>query len=217
MRRQDGGVFLALDLDPRGRADQVEHAVDLLLGAAGEVQVVCRHGGGCRIVSRGGAVLAVADDERGPLRRERLFEFSVQGFEIVLVQVDLGLALGRRVRFAAVDGEISGPAAVERAVGVIDIDERFSGRLRLVGVGVAIGVDAVEQPGRDAADQEQLIERVERSVLGGVGRHEGRVILQFRSEFAFRVVRVDPVEDRVGDVFRHAGEQHQPVAPRIVF
>ena len=81
--------------------------------------------------------------------------------QVRVVDVDARVALRIDVQLAAVDGQVGRPAQVDCAAAVV-----------LVGVedAVAVAVVAEEQLRRDALDEEQLLDAVERAVLGVVGR-----------------------------------------------
>ena len=161
-------------------------------------------------------VLPVGHNERGPVGAQGLLQLLVELFHVFLVQVDPGLAVGPHVQLDAVERQQRGPAAVHRPVGVVDLGDGARVGLAAVEVPVAIRVGPEQKPGRHAADQQQLLDRFQRPVLGGVRRIERGVVVDFGAVFARLVVGVDPVEDGVGDVLGHPRQAHQDL-PAAVF
>ncbi len=88
----------------------------------------------------------------------------------------------------------------------------------LVGVDheVAILVQSVEQLGRHAAHQEQLVEAGQWAVPRGVGRVGLIVDVLFGAELARRGVLVEPIENRIGHGRRHSRQSEQSVAGLVL-
>ncbi len=102
-----------------------------------------------------------------------------------------------------IHGQISRPAAIEAAAFL------FLG----IEHAVAIAVVAEEQLRRHALDEQQFLQAVERAVFAVIRRRQRLVVVVFRATFARRIVGVEPIENRVGDVFGHIGQRHQEIVP----
>ena len=72
-----------------------------------------------------------------------------------------------------------------------------------------IGVLAEQQLRRHALDQQQLVERIEVIVFGGVGRGKALVIIELGPVLHLGLIGVHPVENRVGDFESHIRQRHQ--------
>jgi len=85
----------------------------------------------------------------------------------------------------------------------------FLGLLVAIELQVVVDIDAEQERRRDPAHQEQLFDRIDRAVLGGIAGREAGVVIDLGALLARLVVGVEPIENRVGHIFGHAGQRHQ--------
>src|SRR5205807_699330 len=100
------------------------------------------------------------------------------------------------------NGQVGGPAAVHepRAVIFVRIENA-----------VTVDVIAEKKLGRHSLDEQQLFQRVKRAVLGGVRGTQAAVVVAFGAIGPRLVIRVEPVNDRVGYVVGHVRQAHEQV------
>src|SRR5207302_4691996 len=116
------------------------------------------------------AVHAVSDDVGRHVRAQRVVELRVQALQVGAVDVGTRLTRGVNILFAAVHGQVGGPAEVHRAAAVVFFRIEDT---------VAVGVVAVKQLRRHTAHKQQLLDAVEWAVLGLVGRSQTAVVIAF--------------------------------------
>ncbi len=136
----------------------------------------------------------------------------MQGLEVLGVQVDFLFALGRRIFFQAVYGQISRPASVELAVGVVELYECPARLLIDVDPIVLIGIDAIKQFRRDALDHQQFVQVRQRPVGRLIRRHKAQVEIRLGPVCTRRIVFVKPIQNRIDNLFVHARNKKQSLA-----
>ena len=152
---------------------------------------------------RAGAVGPVQDNVRGQVLTHGTAELRVKSLQILAVDIDARVALRIDVQLAAVGGQVTRPAAVVLAGAIVLV--------RQVERAIAIAIVAEQQLPGDALDLEQLLDAVGGAVAGVVGGAQARVIAALSAAVARRVVGVVVVEDGVGNLLRHVGQQHEHV------
>ena len=97
---------------------------------------------------------------------------------------------------------------VHRTVGIVDAGNRPAG-CRSAGKAHLGRVQAIEQFGRHALDQQEFLDRRRRAVPLRVGRRKPGVILRPGAVGALCAGGIDPFHNRVGNVVRHARQAHE--------
>jgi hypothetical protein len=108
-----------------------------------------------------GPILPVGHNERGPVGVHDGRQVVVQFFHVLVIGIDAGVAQRIDIAFAAVGGQVGGPAAVEQSFELENIDAFGAGRravqhgLLFVRVDhpVVVGVQSKQQLGGDTAHQ----------------------------------------------------------------
>ena len=202
------GAATGADRDPRDLlGDPVPDGLQHVVGGG-------ISGGGCgRSRHRRGRDRSVepeADNEHGDICPHLgVHELIVQLGQQRLVQVDAVGAVLLQIGLAGEDGEVRIPPQIEQPVLVVRRRGERPVVLVRIEQAVAVGVLAIEQCGRDAADEQQLVDRFTGSVLGAVRRLESLVSQRFGPVGPLLVVRVDPIEDAVRRLIGHPRYGHQ--------
>src|SRR5262249_3890198 len=134
------------------------------------------------------AALTEGDDEIGLFLREDFKQLSVEVVEVVHVDVDFRFAIGAKVGLGGVGSGICGPAAIQLSGRVVGVVDRREVLLASIDRAIAVQIGAEQQGRCYAFDEQQLFDRAERAVAGGVRRVERRVVIAFGALVALVII-----------------------------
>jgi hypothetical protein len=80
---------------------------------------------------------------------------------------------------------------------------------------VAVLIEPKKHLWRHAANQQQLLHRLQRFVERTVGVGKLAVVIAFGAKLSWFLVFIDPIEDGIGDFFGHSRESHQQLSADV--